>query len=128
MARSERPLSPHLQIYRWYLTMALSIGHRVSGIGLALGLILFTWWLLALASGPEAFATVQAVMHSWIGVLVLFIYTFVLFYHLGNGVRHLVWDAGYGFDIEIAARSGIAVLAFAGIMTVLTWLVIAIAG
>ena len=128
MARSERPLSPHLQIYRWYLTMALSIGHRVSGIGLALGLILFTWWLLALASGPEAFATVQAVMHSWIGVLVLFLYTFVLFYHLGNGVRHLVWDAGYGFDIEIAARSGIAVLAFAGIMTVLTWLVIAIAG
>jgi succinate dehydrogenase / fumarate reductase cytochrome b subunit len=128
MARSERPLSPHLQIYRWYLTMALSIGHRVSGIGLALGLILFTWWLLALASGPEAFATVQAVMHSWIGVLVLFIYTFVLFYHLGNGVRHLVWDAGYGFDIEIAARSGIAVLAFAGIMTVLTWFVIAVAG
>jgi succinate dehydrogenase / fumarate reductase cytochrome b subunit len=128
MARSERPLSPHLQIYRWYLTMALSIGHRVSGIGLALGLILFTWWLLALASGPEAFATVQAVMHSWIGVLFLFIYTFVLFYHLGNGVRHLVWDAGYGFDIEIAARSGIAVLAFAGIMTVLTWFVIAVAG
>jgi succinate dehydrogenase cytochrome b subunit len=128
MARSERPLSPHLQIYRWYLTMALSIGHRVSGIGLALGLILFTWWLLALASGPEAFATVQAVMHSWIGVLVLFIYTFALFYHLGNGVRHLVWDAGYGFDIEIAARSGIAVLAFAGIMTVLTWFVIAVAG
>ncbi len=128
MARSERPLSPHLQIYRWYLTMALSIGHRVSGIGLALGLILFTWWLLALASGPEAFATVQAVMHSWIGVLVLFLYTFVLFYHLGNGVRHLVWDFGYGFDIEIAARSGIAVLVFAGIMTVLTWLVIAIVG
>ncbi len=128
MARSERPLSPHLQIYRWYLTMALSIGHRLSGIGLALGLILFTWWLVALASGPEAFATVQAVMHSWIGVLVLFLYTFVLFYHLGNGVRHLVWDFGYGFDIEIAARSGIAVLAFAGIMTVLTWLVIAIAG
>jgi succinate dehydrogenase / fumarate reductase cytochrome b subunit len=128
MARSERPLSPHLQIYRWYLTMALSIGHRVSGIGLALGLLLLTWWLLALASGPEAFAAVQAVMHSWIGVLVLFLYTFVLFYHLGNGVRHLVWDFGCGFDIAIAARSGIAVLAFAGIMTVLTWLVIAIAG
>jgi succinate dehydrogenase / fumarate reductase cytochrome b subunit len=128
MARSERPLSPHLQIYRWYLTMALSIGHRVTGVGLALGLVLLTWWLLALASGPEAFATVQAAMRSWFGVLVLFVYTFVLFYHLGNGIRHLVWDAGYGFDIEVAARSGIAVLAFAGAATVLVWLVLAIAG
>jgi succinate dehydrogenase / fumarate reductase cytochrome b subunit len=128
MARSERPVSPHLQIYRWYLTMALSIGHRVTGVGLALGLLLFTWWLLALASGPEAFATVQAAMGSWLGVLVLFIYTFVVFYHLGNGVRHLVWDAGYGFDIEIAARSGIAVLAFAGVATVLFWLVLATSG
>jgi succinate dehydrogenase cytochrome b subunit len=128
MARSERPLSPHLQIYRWYLTMALSIGHRVTGIGLALGLVLLTWWLLALASGPEAFATVQAVMRSWLGVLVLFLYTFVLLYHLGNGIRHLVWDAGYGFDIEVAARSGIAVLVFAGVATVLVWLVLAIAG
>lgn len=128
MAKVDRPLSPHLQIYRWYLTMALSIGHRVSGIGLALGLVLLTWWLLALASGPEAFATVQAVMDSWIGVLVLFLYTFVLFYHLGNGIRHLVWDAGYGFELQIAAQSGIAVLVFAGVMTVLVWLVIAIAG
>ena len=128
MARSERPLSPHLQIYRWYLTMALSIGHRVTGIGLALGLLLLTWWLLALASGPAAFATVQAVMRSWPGVLVLFLYTFVLFYHLGNGIRHLVWDAGYGFDIAVAARSGIAVLVFAGIATVLVWLVPVIIG
>jgi succinate dehydrogenase / fumarate reductase cytochrome b subunit len=128
MARTERPLSPHLQIYRWYLTMALSIGHRVTGIGLALGLVLLTWWLLALASGPEDFATVETVKDSWIGVLVLFGYTFVLFYHLGNGVRHLVWDAGYGFDIRTAAHSGIAVLSFAGAMTVLVWLVIAIAG
>ena len=81
MAQAERPLSPHLQIYRWYFTMALSIAHRVTGVGLALGLMLVTWWLLALASGPEAFATVQAVMRSWFGVLVLFLYTLVLFYH-----------------------------------------------
>lgn len=128
MARSERPLSPHLQIYRWYLTMALSIGHRVTGVGLALGLVLLTWWLLALASGPEAFATVQAVADSWIGGLVLFVYTFVVFYHLGNGIRHLVWDFGYGFDIDVAARSGIAVLVFAGVMTLLLWLVVLIAG
>lgn len=128
MAQANRPLSPHLQIYRWYLTMALSIGHRVTGIGMALGLCLLTWWLLALASGPDAFGTVQAVMHSWLGVLVLFIYTFVLFYHLGNGVRHLVWDFGYGFDLQTAFNSGIAVLAFAGVMTVLTWIVIAVSG
>ncbi len=128
MARTERPLSPHLQIYKWYLTMALSILHRASGVGLALGLVLLTWWLLALASGPEAFATVQAVVDSWFGVLVLFGYTAVRFYHLGNGVRHLVWDAGYGFDLEVAKNSGIAVLAFAGIMTVLTWLVVAVSG
>jgi succinate dehydrogenase / fumarate reductase cytochrome b subunit len=128
MARSERPLSPHLQVYRWYFTMALSIGHRVTGIGLALGLVLLTWWLLALASGPEAFATVQAAMHSWLGVLVLFVYTFVLFYHLANGVRHLAWDAGYGFELPVAINSGIAVLGVAGALTVLVWLAIAIAG
>jgi succinate dehydrogenase / fumarate reductase, cytochrome b subunit len=128
MARAERPLSPHLQVYRWYFTMALSIGHRVTGVGLALGLFLLTWWLLALASGPEAFGTVQAVMHSWFGVLVLFVYTFVVFYHMANGVRHLVWDAGYGLELPAAINSGIAVLAFAGAMTVLLWLVIALAG
>jgi succinate dehydrogenase / fumarate reductase cytochrome b subunit len=128
MAGPARPLSPHLQIYRWYLTMALSIGHRVTGIAMALGLFLLTWWLVALASGPEAFATVEAVKDSWLGVLVLLGYTVALFYHLGNGIRHLVWDAGYGFDIQVAANSGIAVLAFAGVMTVLVWLVIAVSG
>ncbi len=128
MARSGRPLSPHLQIYRWYLTMALSIGHRVAGVGLALGLLLLIWWLLALASGPAAFATVQGVMHSWLGALVLFIYTFVLLFHMANGVRHLVWDAGYGFDVAVAARSGMVVLGFAGAATVLVWLVLAVAG
>jgi succinate dehydrogenase / fumarate reductase cytochrome b subunit len=128
MARADRPLSPHLQIYRWYFTMALSIAHRATGIGLAAGLVLLTWWLLALASGPEAFATVQAVTGSWIGVLVLFLWTFALFYHMGNGVRHLVWDFGYGFDLDVARYSGIAVLVFAGAMTVIVWLVVGIAG
>jgi succinate dehydrogenase / fumarate reductase cytochrome b subunit len=127
MARAERPLSPYLQIYRWYFTMALSIAHRITGIGLALGLALFTWWLLALASGPEAFAVVQRIMSSWFGVLVLFLYTLTLFYHLGNGIRHLVWDFGYGFDLQVARASGAAVLAFAGVMTVLIWLIVAIA-
>jgi succinate dehydrogenase / fumarate reductase cytochrome b subunit len=128
MAKAERPLSPHLQIYRWYLTMALSIAHRVTGSAMAIGLLLFTWWLLALASGPEAFATVQSVMRSWFGLLVLFGYTFVLFFHMGNGIRHLVWDVGYGFDPTTAYHSGIAVLIFAGVMTVVTWLIVGLAG
>jgi succinate dehydrogenase / fumarate reductase, cytochrome b subunit len=128
MARADRPLSPHLQIYRWYFTMALSIAHRITGLGLALGLLLLTWWLLALASGPEAFATVHGLMDSWFGALILFLYTLTLFYHMGNGIRHLVWDFGYGFDPQVARASGAAVLAFAGGMTVLTWLTIALAG
>ena len=101
MARAERPLSPHLQIYRWYFTMALSIAHRITGVGLALGLVLFTWWLLALASGPEAFATVHGVMVSWFGRLILFLYTLTLFYHMANGIRHLAWDFGYGYEKNV---------------------------
>ncbi len=100
MARAERPLSPHLQIYRWYLTMALSIGHRVSGVGLALGLVAAD--LVAARAGERARGLRhrrRRSMHSWLGVLVLFVYTFVLFYHLANGVRHLVWDTGYGFEL-----------------------------
>jgi succinate dehydrogenase / fumarate reductase cytochrome b subunit len=108
--------------------MALSILHRVTGVGLALGLILVTWWLLALASGPEAFAIVEAVTGSWLGLLVLFFWTAAVYFHLGNGVRHLVWDAGYGYDVDVARMSGVAVLVFAGVMTVLTWLVIALGG
>ncbi|MGH1482119.1 MAG: succinate dehydrogenase, cytochrome b556 subunit [Geminicoccales bacterium] len=128
MAKVARPLSPHLQIYRWYLTMALSIAHRASGIALTLGLILLTWWLLALASGPEAFATVEWWKDNPFGVLVLFGYTFVLTYHLGNGLRHLVWDMGYGFEPEVARKSGLMVIVFACITTLLVWLAIAIVG
>ena len=125
MAQANRPLSPHLQIFRWYFTMALSIAHRATGIALAVGLVLLCWWLLALAHGPDAFAVVQGVIDSWFGVLVLLLYTLALFYHMGNGVRHLVWDFGYGFDVDVARRSGIAVLVFTGAMTVLVWLVVA---
>jgi succinate dehydrogenase / fumarate reductase cytochrome b subunit len=125
---AERPLSPHLGIYRWYFTMALSIAHRASGVALAAGLVLLTWWLLALASGPEAFATVQGIVDSWFGALVLFGYTFVLFYHFGNGIRHLAWDFGYGFELEIARMSGYAVLAFAGVMTLFVWIIVGVAG
>jgi succinate dehydrogenase / fumarate reductase cytochrome b subunit len=128
MAATGRPISPHLQIYRWYLSMALSIAHRVTGSALGVGLLLLTWWLVALASGPEAFATVQAAMDNILGFLVLFGFTAALFFHLCSGIRHLVWDAGFGFEIRTARQSGVAVLIATAVLTVLTWLIILIAG
>jgi len=128
MAQASRPLSPHLQIYRWYLTMALSIAHRVTGAGLAVGLFLLTWWLMALAGGPDSFATVQAVMDNFLGGLVLFGFTLFLFYHTLNGIRHLVWDLGYGLDKLAAYQSSIVVVAGSAILTLLTWITILIVG
>lgn len=128
MAKADRPLSPHLQIYRWYLTMALSIAHRASGVALSIGLLFLTWWLLALAGGEESFARIEWWKDSILGILFLFGMTLALAYHLGNGIRHLVWDMGYGFEPEVAKMSGIAVLVFAGVVTLLTWLVIAMSG
>ena len=92
MAQAGRPLSPHLQIYRWYLTMGTSIAHRVTGSALAVGLILLTWWLVALASGPEAFAVVQGAMDNILGGLVLFGYTVILFYHCATGIRQCLLE------------------------------------
>jgi succinate dehydrogenase / fumarate reductase cytochrome b subunit len=128
MAQASRPLSPHLGIYRWYLTMALSIAHRVTGAGLTVGLLLLAWWLLALAGGPDSFATVRAVMDNFFGGLILFGFTIFLFYHSLNGVRHLVWDTGRNLDKAGARASGLAVLAGTGILTVITWAFIIIVG
>src|SRR5690606_1427727 len=100
MISSRRPLSPHLQIYRPQITSTLSILHRLTGIALGGGTLLLTWWLVAAAAGPEAFATAQGFICSIVGRLLLFGWSFALFYHLCNGIRHLVWDAGYGFEID----------------------------
>lgn len=127
MAKVERPLSPHLQIYRWYPTMAISIAHRVTGVGLALGLLLLTWWLVALASGPEAFATVYRVTTSWLGGFVLFIYTYVVLHHLVSGVRFLAMDVGWGYDIELARKVALGVPAVAAALTVITWIALLLA-
>lgn len=127
MAPAGRPLSPHLQIYRWYFTMALSIAHRVTGAGLTIGLILLTWWLLALARGPDSFATVQTVMDNFLGGLILFVFTAFFFYHTLNGIRHLIWDLGYNLEKQAAFRSGVVVVAGAGALTLLMWLAILIA-
>jgi len=96
-ARIERPLSPHLQTYRWTLTMALSIVHRATGVALYFGTLLLAWWLIAAASGPGAYANVQAFTSSFIGRLIVFGYTWALLHHLLSGIRHFVWDLGYGF-------------------------------
>ncbi|GBD42750.1 Succinate dehydrogenase cytochrome b556 subunit [bacterium HR40] len=122
--RTARPLSPHLQIYRWYLTMASSILHRITGVALAVGLLFLTWWLTALARGPESFAVVQRVSGSPLGRFVLFLFTLALFYHLLNGLRHLLWDAGLGFDRQVAERASLGVFIATVALSLLTWLVI----
>lgn len=128
MAGAGRPLSPHLQIYRWYFTMALSIAHRVTGAALAAGLLLLTWWLVALAGGPDSFATVQAAMDNILGGLILLGFTLAFFYHTLNGIRHLVWDLGYNLERTAAFQSGVLVVAGAALLTLLTWLAILIVG
>lgn len=96
--RHPRPLSPHLQIYRPMLTMMMSIAHRITGIALYAGTLLLAWYLIAAASGPQAFAIAAGFLGSWLGLLVLFGFTWALFHHLLGGIRHFIWDAGYGMD------------------------------
>jgi succinate dehydrogenase / fumarate reductase, cytochrome b subunit len=120
---AQRPLSPHLQIYRPQLTSVLSISHRFTGLALCVGTLLLVWWLVALASGPEAFAVAQGFIGSWLGRLMLLGWTFSLFYHLANGIRHLSWDAGYGFSIKSVNATGWVVVAASTSLTILTWVV-----
>jgi succinate dehydrogenase / fumarate reductase cytochrome b subunit len=125
----QRPLSPFMFPiwYRFQITSALSILHRLTGIALALGSILLAWWLVAVAAGGELFEAAHAFLASPIGLLLLFGWSVSFFYHLCSGIRHLAWDAGYGFEIRSAYRSGYAVLAATALLTVLTWLYVALA-
>jgi succinate dehydrogenase / fumarate reductase cytochrome b subunit len=118
-----RPLSPHLQIYKWPLTMALSICHRATGVALCVGTLLLVWWLVALAMGPQDFAMAQSFIGSWLGKLLLLGWTFSLFFHLANGIRHLFWDAGYGFENKTTTASGLAVVVTSCALTVVAWVV-----
>jgi succinate dehydrogenase / fumarate reductase cytochrome b subunit len=121
MEKRERPLSPHLQIYRPQLTSVLSITHRATGLALIAGTLVLVYWLLAAASGAEAYASAQALLGSWLGRVVLLAFSFALFYHLCNGIRHLFWDAGLGFELKTAYASGHAVIIVSISMTVLAW-------
>ena len=121
MASDNRPLSPHIQIYRPQLTSVLSIVHRGAGIALGAGAAFFAFWLLAAASGPEVFRCAQEFFGSVLGIVVLAGFSFALFYHLCNGIRHLFWDAGIGLELEQAYRSGWAVVAAAVLLTAGAW-------
>ena len=117
----ERPLSPHLLIYRPQLTSMLSISHRLSGAMLAGGSLLVVWWIVGLASGPDHFAFVQSIMGSVPGQFVLLGFTAAIFYHLCNGIRHLFWDFGYGLSLEGVYRGGWAVIIMTVILTAGLW-------
>ena len=121
MEKSQRPLSPHLQIYRPQLTSVLSITHRMTGVALMIGTLLLVYWLLAAASGPEAYASAQALLGSWFGRIVLLGFSYALFFHLCNGIRHLFWDAGLGFELKTSYASGGAVIAVSIALTVIAW-------
>lgn len=121
MEKSQRPLSPHLQIYRPQLTSVLSITHRATGIALVLGTLVLLYWLLAAASGAETYASAQQLLGSWPGRIVLLGFSFALFFHLCNGIRHLFWDAGLGFELKTAYASGTAVVFVSVALTVFAW-------
>ncbi len=115
--RGNRPLSPHLQVYNQSYTGTLSILHRITGVALSLGTVLLVWWIVAAAAGPESFALADGVLTSWIGGLVLIGSAWALAYHTANGIRHLVWDMGYGFELETVRLSGYAVIAASVVLT-----------
>ena len=123
MPTRERPLSPHLQVYRWQITMTMSILHRASGVILAVGAFGLAWWLLALARGGDAFAHAAHCVASPLGLLFLFGFSLSLVYHLLNGIRHLLWDAGVGFEIPEFYASGWTVAALTVVLTAAIWIV-----
>ena len=123
MSDSGRPLSPHLTIYRWPITMTLSILHRVTGVAMSFGLLVFAGWLIQAASGPEQYQYFRETMSNPIGITLLIGWTFAFFLHLANGIRHLVWDVGYGFEKSHADASAWFALIIAVVLTVAFWVV-----
>ena len=121
MATQERPLSPHLQVYKPQITSVLSIVHRATGVVLALGSLVLAAWLVAAAGSAQAFATFNGLMGSLVGKLALFVFSACLVYHFLNGLRHLAWDTGRGYDIPKVYASGYAVLVLSVVFTAALW-------
>lgn len=122
-AERDRPLSPHLQVYKLPLNGLLSISHRLTGLVLALGALGVVVMLVTAASGSQAYQSFHAASYHWLGQVVLVAFTLALYYHLCAGVRHLFWDAGYGYDLKSAQLGSWLVMIGAVVLTVLTWLV-----
>jgi len=119
----DRPMSPHMQVWRWHVTMFTSILHRATGMALYVGALVVAGWVIALAAGPDAFAGYGALLASPLGLLVLFGLTFAFLYHLANGVRHLFWDVGKGFEPKTADMTGWAAIVFGAVAAVLIWII-----
>lgn len=117
----ERPLSPHLQVYKPQMTSVTSILHRATGLAMAYGLAVFAWWLVSASIGPEAYATFTGFVGSKLGLLMMFGWTIAFYYHLANGIRHLIWDAGFLFKIKNAYTAGYFVFLFTIALTGITW-------
>jgi succinate dehydrogenase / fumarate reductase cytochrome b subunit len=122
MATRAKPLSPHLGIYRWQYTMALSIANRVTGVALSVSILAFVYWLAAVAAGPEPYAQAQQILTSPLALVVFAAATFCFFFHLCNGIRHLVWDLGYGFELPTARASGWTVVIVSLVLTAAFWI------
>lgn len=118
---AERPLSPHLSIYRPMLTMLMSIAHRISGAANAAGFLLLVWWLVAIAAGPEAYSQVSGVFGSIPGRLILFLFSWSLIHHMLGGIRHLIWDTGHGLDLVTIEIFAWATIIGSTVLTVLVW-------
>ena len=123
MAQQDRPLSPHLQVYRWQITMVMSILHRFSGVGLGLGTLLMAYWLIAAAAGPDDFNTAQNFVGSFVGRIILLGFTFALTFHFCNGMRHLLWDSGRGFELSSVRITAWIVVIASVVLTLATWII-----
>lgn len=123
--KANRPLSPHLSVYRWQMTMAMSIAHRITGLGLYFGTLILAIWLVAAASGPGPYGAVTGVLTSWPGLVVLFGYSWALIHHLLGGLRHFVWDFGHGLGKPARDQLAMANLIGSVVLTIALWAFIA---
>ena len=121
MSQPSRPLSPHLQVYRWQVSNTLSILHRMTGVALSIGALALVSWLLALAAGQGSFLQFSGLFRSLVGQLLLLGWSFAFFYHLCNGIRHLAWDVDRGFDKHFARKSGLFVVGASALLTLVFW-------
>jgi len=119
----KRPMSPHLQVYKLPLTAYVSIGNRITGVINSVAIVLLILVIAVAAGAPTESSAILWLLNSWLGTLALFVFTFTLYFHMCNGIRHLFWDAGYGFEIETADKTAKVSIAVAGVLTLITWII-----